>query len=668
MKRIFGFLAGAGLALAQQYNISTVAGGAPPATPAQATSISIGPPQRVMADGANNIYFTSLNCVFKLTPGGTVSLVAGNSRAGFSGDGGPATQAQLNGPSGMAMDAACDLYISDTGNKRVRMVTPDGNITTVAGTGVPDMTGDGDLAIYAQLHAPSGVAVDGSGNLYIADSANQVVRIVTPDGNINLFAGNWLPNYYGDSGSPFSAGLHNPKDVSAEKNGTVLIVDTGNQVVRSVTGGVISTVAGSGAIGFAGDAGPATKSALFAPQAVAVDPSGAYYLADSGNMRIRKVDTSANINTSAGNGSFGFGGDGSSATSGSLGLPTGVALDGQGNIYIADTFNYRIRKVTSSGNISTVAGNGNISNSGDGGPATWAQLNGPAGVAVDKAGNGYISDSRNSVMRIASKSSISSLGGGSLVYPRGSAADGSGNVYVADTLDNRVRRIGADGSVTTFAGSGTAGYGGDGGPAGSAMLTSPSAVAVDPAGNVYIADFGNNRVRKVGADGNIVTIAGSGLQGFAGDGAAATQAGLNGPLGLAADASGVYIADSGNNRIRKVTPDGNINTIAGTGVPTYGGDSGLAINTSIVNPTGLAVDSSGTLYFTDGGAYVFRIDTSGVVTTIAGNGSQGYAGDGGSALQGQLNGPSALAVDASGNLYVADTGNSAIRLLQPASQ
>jgi trimeric autotransporter adhesin len=667
-------LALAGLSFAQQYTISTVAGGAPPSTPVAATSISIGRPQRVTADAAGNFYFTSLNCVFKVDSGGTLTRIAGNSRAGYSGDGSPATQAQLNAPAGLAIDASGDIFIADAGNNVVREITPDGKIQTVAGNGTQGYSGDFDVATQAQLHSPSGVAVDAAGNLYIADSGNNVIREVTTDGSISTFAGDGLASYSGDAGTPTRAGLHDPLDVAVGPNGTIYIVDTGNSFIRSVSGGAINFVAGSGSVGFAGDGGSATASttnagagvALYGPRAIAFDSAGNYYLADSGNGRIRKVDTKGIISTIAGNGTFGFAGDGSAATGANLNQPSGVALDSQGNIYIADTGNARIRKVSSSGTISTVAGNGMVSYSGDGGSATGAQLNGPLGVAADNTENLFIADSQNGVVRTVKKGAITSVGGGTLVIPRGVATDAAGNAYVADAQDNRVRKIAIDGTVTTYAGNGTSGFAGDGAPAANAQLSAPAAVAVDAAGNLYIADLGNLRIRKVSADGNIVTVAGNGSQGYSGDGGAAINASLNAPLGVAVDPSGnFYIADSASHVIRKVTLDGNINTIAGTGAPGFTGDGGPAISAQIASPTGIAADPYGNIFFVDGTTRIREISSGGTIATIAGNGSLGYSGDGGMANLAQLNSPAAVWADSAGNLYVADTGNNAIRLLQP---
>lgn len=665
-RALIGMLAGAGLQFAQQYTISTVAGGAPPSTPVAGAAISIGQPQRITTDASGNLFFTSLNCVFRLDGKGVLTLVAGNSRAGFGGDGGPATRAQLNAPRGLAVDSSGDVFIADTGNNVVREVTAAGQIQTVAGTGTPGFSGDGGPATQALLQAPTGVAVDGSGNLYIADSGNHLVREVTTDGNINTFAGNQSAAFSGDNGAATAAGLHDPQDVALGSNGTVYIVDTGNAAIRAVTSGTITTVAGDAAVGYAGDGGVATKATMYGPLAMAVDSSGNLYVSEFGNNVIRMVNAKGTISTVVGTGKAGFAGDGSTATKANLNLPSGVAVDSQGNIYIADTWNSRIRKVTS-GNINTVAGNGVVSYSGDGGLATAAQLNGPRGVAADAAGNLYIADSRNAVVRKASKDgAISTISGNALVYPQGVAVDAAGNAYVADYQDNRVRKISPQGNVTTYAGNGSAGDSGDGGAAANAQLNAPFGVALDPAGNLYIAEFSGNRIRKVATDGSITTVAGNGIAGYSGDGGAAIQASLDGPFSVAVDTAGnVYIADTANYRIREVTTDGSINTIAGTGLPGYSGDGGPASQAQIVGPTGIAIDSVGDLYFVDGNARIRKIFPSGNIITIAGTGTPGYAGDGGLALQAQLNGPASLALDAVGNVFVADAGNNAIRLLQP---
>src|ERR1039457_4705676 len=573
-------MAASQVALGQQYSISTVAGGAPPPTPAAAASTSIGQPNRVMVDASGNVYFSSLNCVFKMDGSGNLTLIAGNSRPGFSGDGGPATRAQLNAPQGLALDKASNLYIADSKNNRVRIVSAAGIINTFAGTGQTSPGGantfnDGGLATNALLRLPGGVAADTNGNVYIADTGDNLIRKVTTDGLINSIAGDSYGSYKGDAGPALTAELHSPEDVAVDSSGNVYIADSANAVIREITAstGIINYIAGNVStttgptIGYSGDGAAANLAGLVTPFALALDSSGDIFLAENGDSRIRKIDSKGNISTIAGTGTAGFGGDGSAGSKALLGFPTGVAVDSSGNVYIADSLNLRIRKLASGGNIGTVAGNGNYSYSGDSGQATSAQLNTPQAVAVDSSGNLYIADTVNNVVRkvtaggvistIAGNGTAGSAGdggaatGAQLNSPQGIAVDASGNVYVADTQNARVRKI-SGGTINTVAGSGTAGSGGDGGAATSALLNIPKGLAVDGAGNLYIADFSNNRIRKV-TNGTITTLAGNGLAGYSGDGGAATNAQLTTPVAVTTDASGnVYIADTGNNAVRMV--------------------------------------------------------------------------------------------------------------------
>jgi uncharacterized protein (TIGR03437 family) len=691
MLKFILLLAGASLALAQQYSISTVAGGAPPATPAAAASLSMGQPGRVALDASGNLYFSASNCVFKIDAHATVTLVAGTSRAGFSGDGGPAVNAQLNTPQGIAFDPNGSIYIADSRNNRVRRVSPLGIMTTFAGDGTispgggPSAYGDGGPATSAQLHLPMGVAVDKSGNVYIADSGDNTIREVTADGNIATIAGDSFPSYQGDAGLAIKAELHGPEDVAVDSSGNIYIADTQNAYIRKVTSdGNINYIAGDGSIGFTGDGGYATSAGLIAPFALAVDSSGNVYFAENGDNRIRKIDAkSLNISTVVGNGTPGFSGDGSDPTKAQLNSPTGLAVDSAGNLYIADSLNRRIRKVASGGSISTFAGNGTFSYSGDGGPAVQAQLNTPQGVAVDAAGNWYIADTLNNAVRkvslngtisnYAGNGGAGSSGDGSaatsaqLNAPQGLAVDASGNLFIADTMNAKVRKVSASGTITTVVGSGTPGFGGDGGAAASAQLNLPVGVAVDSSGNLYIADFGNSRVRKVSTNNTIATVAGNGSAGYSGDGGPAAKAQLNGPQAVAVDAAGnLYIADTGNNAIREVTAAGLISTVAGNGIAGYSGDGGPATSAQVGNPVGVAVDGVGNIFTVDASNRVRQVYPNGSIATIAGNGSRGYTGDGGPATQAQLNAPSAIALGKNGNLYVADMANNAVRLLQYA--
>jgi len=332
------------------------------------------------------------------------------------------------------------------------------------------------------------------------------------------------------------------------------------------------------------------------------------------------------ISTVAGNGTAAYSGDGGLATSASLNSPNGVAVDSTGNIYMADFANSRIRKVDTNGVITTVAGNGTPAYSGDGGLATSASLNFPIGVAVDS----------------------------------------SANIYIVDLGNSRIRKVDTNGVITTVAGNGTPAYSGDGGPATSASLFNPYGVAVDSLGNIYIADFTYSRIRKVDTNGVITTIAGNGTPAYSGDGGLAASASLSGPRDVAVDSTGnSYIADSSNHRIRKVDTNGVITTVAGNGTPAYNGDGGLATSASLYFPYGVAIDSLGNIYIADSGNHRIRqVDINGVITTIAGNGMPGYSSDTAAATSAMLNNPRRVAVDSLGNIYIADSSNNRIRKVE----
>jgi RHS repeat-associated protein len=322
-----------------------------------------------------------------------IETVAGDRTYGYSGDGGPAEQAKFRGPTGVAVDAPGNLYIADRENNCIRKVDTSGIITTVAGDGTWGYSGDGGPAEQAKLRSPHGVAVGASGNIYIADSSNNCIRKVDTSGIITTVAGDGTYGYSGDGGPAAQAKLSSPSGVAVDAPGNLYIADTTNHCIRKVdTSGIITTVAGDGTRDYSGDGGPAAQAKLDYPWGVAVDASGNIYIADSFNNCIRKVDTSGIITTVAGDGTWGYSGDGGPAAQAKLRHPWGVAVDASGNIYIADTTNHCIRKVDTSGIITTVAGDGTWGYSGDGGPAAQANLHHPWGVAVDASGNIYIAD------------------------------------------------------------------------------------------------------------------------------------------------------------------------------------------------------------------------------------------------------------------------------------
>ncbi len=329
-----------------------------------------------------------------------ITTIGGNGIASGSGDGGPATQATLNTPASIAIDTSGNVYVADAFNHRVRKIAPDGVITAFAGTGQAGADGDGAQARDAQLRSPLGVAVDGAGNLYIADTYNHRIRKVSTDGIISTIAGTGNSGFGGDGGPGTAAMLSYPTGIAVAGDGTLYIADTRNHRVRTLaTDGTITTVAGTGAAGFNGDGGPAVLARLNSPRDVAVSLEGALYIVDRENRRIRMVDVDGAITTVAGTGSSGFNGDRGAATQASLRAPYGIAVDLQGNVYIADTFNHRVRKVGPDGTISTVAGNDQFGYGGDGWGAGFAALHYPLSVAVDIAGNLYIADTYNHRIR-----------------------------------------------------------------------------------------------------------------------------------------------------------------------------------------------------------------------------------------------------------------------------
>ena len=575
-------------------------------------------PDGVAVDGSGNLYIADgLNDRIRKVDAATgiISTVAGDGTSGFSGDGGQATAAQLYHPIGVALDGSGNLYIADLVNQRIRKVdAATGIISTVAGGG--SSLGDGGPATSAQLSHPWDVTADGSGNVYIADRNNHRIRKVDAStGNISTVAGTGTGGYSGDGGAATAAQINYPADVAVDGAGNLYIADIGNHRIRKVTAstGNISTAAGTGTQGYSGDSGPATAAQLNRPADVAVDGAGNLYIADRNNHRIRKVDAATgNISTVAG--TTADVGDGGLAASAHLRSPRGVAVDGESNVYIADSGNHRVRKVDAAGVITTFAGTGTQGYSGDGGAAAAAQLNEPIGVALD----------------------------------------GSGNLYIADTGNHRIRKVDAStGNISTVAGTGSGAYGGDGGPATAARIYAPASVAVDAAGNVYIGDRGNNRIRKVdAATGNISTVAGT-TQGYSGDGGPAMAAQLNWTYGVALDGAGnLYIADSLNLRIRKVDAEsGTISTIAGRTVTP----------TALFVPRGVAADGAGNLYIADRDDHrVLRAAAlpplpsnpqapGRVIEDVGGDGTPGGDGDGGPAANARVNSPSGVAIDGAGN-------------------
>ena len=551
-----------------------------------ATSALLNLPQAIALDSAGNLFIADsvdnkVRRVDAIT--GIITTVVGDGNpcanpSNDCGDGGAATSAQLNLPEGVAVDASGTLYVSDTLDQRVRIVSG-GNINAFAGNGgfcrnSTTTCGDGHPAILANLHQPQQLALDGSGNVYIADTMDHKIRVVDSTGTITLFAGTGAQGFGGDNGSATSALLDLPVGVSVDGSGNILISDTGNQRVRIISGGVIKTLAGGGT---GGDGGPATNAILAGPYTLTGDAAGNLYIADRGNNRVRKV-SGGTITTIAGTGSVGYSGDGGAATSAMLNGPTSVAIDSAGNIFIADTGNLVVRKIdASTHNISTVAGNGNscfptTSACGDGGPATSGNLTWPLTVTVDANDNLFIADyfafkirkvnGSTQVITTYAGTGIEGRSGdngpatkANLDHPSSVAVDGSGTLFISDQYNNKVRNVDTAGIIHTYMGTGKTCLCGDGGPAINGSMWNPLEVATDPSGNVFVGGGNANVVQRINAQTGIWgTVAGNAKKplvgGFAGDGGLATLATLAN-FGLWVDASNnLFISDEGNNRIR----------------------------------------------------------------------------------------------------------------------
>ena len=479
----------------------------------------------------------------------------------------------------------------------------------------------------------------------------------------------------------------NPYAVVPDNMGNVYIADASNHIIHklNITTGKLTVAAGNGSYGYTGDGGQATDAQFNYPVAVALDKANNLYMVDESDQCVREINaTTGIITTVAGNGSWGFSGDNGPATNAQFNNPLAIAIDTNNNLYISDYSNNRIRKVTAStGVITTIAGNDSTGYNRDSIPADSAWLHSPAGIALDKAGNIYFVDHDNCRIRMikASNDTIYTLSGGKagfsgdggpaikaqFWYPLGITVDAAGNVYIGDTYDNRIREItvGND-TIRTISGTGSSSFSGDGGPASAAAVFQPHYLSFDAAGNLFVADMGNNRIREITvSNGNITTLAGDGDPGYNGNNISAVSAQLSYPLDIAADDSGnVYFSEGGNNMVREINSrTGNVLKIAGNGTGGFSGDGGPAGKAQFNGPTGIAVNDTGNIFISD--EYNNRIREvnalTNTVTTIAGNGKGGFSGDGGRAVTAELYYPVDVAIAKNGDIYVADMINDRIR-------
>jgi hypothetical protein len=561
-------------------------------------------------------------------------------------------------------------------------------ITTIAGTGVASYSGDGGLAYTATFSSPTATATDTTGALYIADSSNNIVRRITGS-TIATYAGTpGLPGSTGDGGAATAARLSEPFGLAIDASNRVYVSDRTNCSIRSIGGdGVIRRVAGTYSSGYGGDGGPAVAAILSSPRGIAVDANSNIYFCDTGNGRVRRIDASAStIRTIAGNGTLAYGGDGGLAVNASLSTPTGVAVDGGGNVYIADTDNQCIRFVNMTTNrITTVAGRpGRQGYGGDTSFATFALLNSPSHIAFDRnSGYYYIADEGNCRIRYVDTSMriiYSVAGNGSPLYagdggPATAAVFGritslarqGSSLYVVDDLAHTIRVIDLSTTlISAVAGTGVPGFSGDGSLATLAQLSSPQTVLVDAAANLYFTDRDNQRVRQI-TGGIISTVVGTGVGGYTGEGSPGISTLLSSPTALAIDTAGtLYVADLDNRRIRSVGTDPLRTVVNYVGNGGYGSpQSGQNFASTVLgSTTSLAVDSESNLCFTD-------VTTNAVwkcnrvtrtLEALSRTSSVGtYLGDGGPLSNAYFDTPTGITFDAQGNAVISDEGNYRLR-------
>jgi sugar lactone lactonase YvrE len=641
----------------------------------------------IASDGHGSGYgVSSITCVvYKYDPSGNISVFAGNGVCNSAGDGGPATQAELRAPIAVTVGPNSNVYVADLGGNVVRMVNvATGIITTVAGNGNPAFSGEGGPATQAGVR-PNSIAFDPHGNLYIGDGRNHVIRRVDAvTGIITTIAG--IPGqagYSGDGGLATAALAGQPVGLVFDAAGNLFFAELVQCTIRRIdaVSGIITRYAGNLTCGYGGDGGPALNAVLhFMNQGIlpqlAFDLSGNLLITDQANNRVRQVTTATGvISTIAGTGTAGFSGDNGPATSAQLNFPSGILVNNSNQIFVADSFNSRVRRIDTSQTIITFCGNGSI---GDGGPATSAILSPMNGVTHDTQGNLYIGDSSANLLRkVDTAGNISTIAGipflnapggdggpasaATLGFPSGLAFDGHGNLFIADPGNSEVRKISTEGVISTYAGNAAnPGNGGDGGPATQAQLLGPFGLGFDASDNLYIADLNNTNVRRVEAVTHVITtVAGNGTPGCSGNGGPATAANLGSPSNVKVDSQGnLFIADFGCALIWRVDHStGIITTFAGNGSFPLSGDGGPATAAGIGSVWGLAFDGAGNLFLTDDfNQAIRRIDAvTGTISTIAGNNGCNSFGIGGPALQASFCAPADLFIDSGQNLFFADS-------------
>jgi sugar lactone lactonase YvrE len=602
---------------------------------------------------------------------GTITLLAGDI-GGLGGNGnrdGLGVAARIV-PVGLAVDDAGNLYMGDTSGRTIRKISRSGVVTTLAGS--PGHIGSADgIGPQAQFYSPVAVAVDGSGNVYVAEQVTSIIRKVTPDGIVTTLAGTTYGSGSSD-GTGAMASFNAPRGIAVSRSGIVYVADTGNDTIRKITpAGVVTTIAGSPGVGGSLDAATGALAQFDNPQGLVVDPSGALFVADTYNCTIRKIALDGSVSTVAGTAGNCSSTDGSGSTAALL-FPRSLALDSNGNLLAADR--NAIRLLSPSGALSTLATPPAASgyNPGITGLAVRLDAQGNRTVLMAEPGLVQSIDVNGAITTVAGARGVSGASDGvgaaaSFSAPRGLAADKAHNLYVADQSNQTIRRITPNGTVSTFAGA--AGLTGSTDATGAAArFFNPTGVAVDAGGNVFVADAANATLRRITQAGVVTTLAGTaGTSAYSdGDGSSAQ---FVQPMALATDLNG-YLLVIDDTLLRKVVPSGlvTVTTVAGQ-YNMVGATDGTGSAAQFYSPQGVAIDSAGNAFVADTGNDTIRkVTPAGVVSTFAGTaGVPSIAGSSdGVGAAARFNMPTAIAIDPSDNLYVADTRNQTVRKITPA--
>jgi sugar lactone lactonase YvrE len=594
-----------------------------------------------------------------------VTTLAGDGMGGFTD--GIGTGAEFFLPMGIALDTQGNIFIADEGNNCIREIIGVTQVSSFAGNSNKGLLNG--IGTLAEFWGPSGIATDLQGNMYVTDSYNQCVRKISPSGLVSIVAGNGIRGYVDGPGSV--AEFNQPNGIAVDGQGNIYIGDSQNFRLRKISpGGTVTTLAGNGIPGSTDGLGSIAQFSYM--PSLAADGQGNLYLPDQVSNKIRKITPAGEVSTIAGNGTPGYA-DGQGPVA-EFNQPADVIVDSVGNLYVADQGNNCIRKVNSAGLVSTLAGN--LTKANVDGPSGTAEFSEPCAEVMDNYGNLYVGQfGDNRIREITSAGSVVTIAGNGMPgFVNGPAleaefqgifgltADFRGNLFVADFVNNQIRKIQLGGTVGTFAGNGVPGFVDGAGEF--AQFYQPTGVATDLQGNIYVTDAGNNCIRKITPDAKVSTLAGSGIAGFA-DGKG-NIAEFNLPYGIAADLQGnLFVADDINNRIRKIDPTGSVTTIAGTGAPGFIDGPGSSAQFNV--PDAVAVDAGGNLFVADvANNCIRRISASGIVSTVAGDGRPGFIDGLGKGAE--FKQPNGVAVDGKGNIYVADNANNSIRMISPSGQ